>query len=233
MEFSDILKCSQSVIKVSGYIPNHSFQFRLCLVGDSFVGKTSLLKRYYDSKFSSDYVNTIGCDFKVVTLDVKGQIVKLQMWDTAGQERFKAISVNYFRSAQAFIFVFDLSKKDSFLNIENWAQIALSYNKNSTKSILIGNKCDLIEERQVSFTEAIEFSKKYDMAYLETSALNDENVKEAFHYLAYVLTSSYSTSGSNSKGVLDENENDYKSITFQKTQDLTKRKLRPNKRCCK
>lgn len=233
MEFDDIVSCSQCVTKVSGYIPNHTYQFRLCLVGDPFVGKTSLLKRYYDSKFSSDYVNTIGCDFKVVTLDVKGQIVKLQMWDTAGQERFKAISVNYFRSAQAFLFVFDLSKKESLLNIENWVQIALSNNKNSAKSILVGNKSDLVVERQVNTTEAIEFSKKYDMAYLEASALNDENVKEAFHYLAYTLASNYSNLGSNSKGVLEESEGDYKSITFNKNQDLARRKIRSSKRCCK
>lgn len=183
-----IVESANHVTVLTGYIPSYVHQFRVCIVGDAYVGKTSLMRRYYDNKFSEDYINTIGCDFKVVTMDVSGKIVKLQIWDTAGQERFRAISINYFRSAQSFIFVFDLSCITSFNNLESWIEIATKTNPKFIKNILIGNKSDIIT-RAVDRAQALDFAKLHNMLYIETSAMNDTMVKEAFNYLAYELTS--------------------------------------------
>ena len=185
--YENILNECSKVSKVQGYIPKHDLQFRICLIGDSFVGKTSLLRRYYDRRYTEDYISTIGCDFKVVTLEVNNKIVKLQLWDTAGQERFKAISINYYRSAHAFMFVFDLGNKDSFLNLNNWINLAFSNNKSNFKNILIGNKSD-VTNREVRSEEAIELAKMYNMVYIETSASSDIMVNEAFNYLASELS---------------------------------------------
>ena len=184
--YENVFKQCEKVNKVNGYIPKHDLQFRICLIGDSFVGKTSLLRRYYDRRFSEDYISTIGCDFKVITLEIDNKIIKLQLWDTAGQERFKAISVNYYRSAHAFMFVFDIGNKETFLNLNNWINLAFSNNKTNFKNILIGNKCDIVN-REVTIEEGIELAKMYNMMYLETSASSDVMVNEAFNFLAYEL----------------------------------------------
>jgi Ras-related protein Rab-1A len=218
----EILEIALKVNKIHGIISKHDYQFRLCLVGDSFVGKTSMLKRYYDKHFNDDYTSTIGCDFKVITLEADYKIIKLQIWDTAGQERFKAISINYFRSAHGFIFVFDITKRETFENVENWINTAFSTNKNNIFNILIGNKRDLIDseftnnqyinfnlnpeeegngggmskedsmkynnQREVSQKEAIDLAVRYGMSYMETSAKENINVDEVFHYLTFQLS---------------------------------------------
>lgn len=186
-DLSTIIEASDQVKMLAGYIPSYFHQFRICIVGDAFVGKTSLLRRYYDNKFTEDYINTIGCDFKVVTMDISGKIVKLQIWDTAGQERFKAISINYLRAAQSFIFVFDLSNITSFNNLGNWIETAIKANPKFVSNILVGNKSDIIN-RAVDREKALEFARINNMLYIETSALNGIMVKEAIHYLAYELT---------------------------------------------
>lgn len=207
---NDIINIADKVSKVQGFISRHNYQFRICLIGDSNVGKTSLLKRYYDKSFSQDYVSTIGCDFKVITLNADGKVIKLQIWDTAGQERFKAISINYFRSAHGFIFVFDISKRETFNNVENWVNTAFGINKNNLCNILIGNKRDLdsFNKRQVSQEEAIILAKSYNMAYLETSAKEDLNVETMFHYLTFQLSEKYL---SGNVFIKDLDEEDYNS----------------------
>lgn len=189
----EIINIANKVNKVKGFISKHNYQFRICLIGDSFVGKTSLLKRYYDKSFSEDHSATIACDFKVVTLETDYKIIKMQIWDTAGQERFRAISINYFRSAHGFIFIFDITRKDTFLNLESWITTAFSINKDSICNIIIGNKRDDDENREVSQDEAIQLAKRYNMAYLETSAKENDNVETMIHFLSYMLCEKYSS----------------------------------------
>ena len=119
--------------KLDDFQSNQNYIFRICLLGDSNVGKTSLLTRFCDSTFKENYNNTIGVDFRVMTLKYKDIIVKVHIWDTAGQERFKSIAINYFRSTHGFIFVYDITDEDSFSNIENW--INLAFNNSSTHII--------------------------------------------------------------------------------------------------
>ena len=96
------------------------YLFKVLLIGDSSVGKSSILLRFSDNEFTSSYISTIGVDFKVRTLDVGGKIVKLQIWDTAGQERFRTITTTYYRGSNGIIIVYDVSNRDSFLNVQQW-----------------------------------------------------------------------------------------------------------------
>ena len=118
-EEQDIQNCPK-LIKLSDYSSLHKYIFRICLLGDSGVGKTSLLTRYCDEVFKEKYSNTIGVDFRVVTLKFKDILAKVHIWDTAGQERFKSIAVNYFRTSNGFIFCYDITNKKSFESIQKW-----------------------------------------------------------------------------------------------------------------
>ena len=165
----------------------HNYIFRICILGDSNVGKTSLLSRFTDRSFKESYNNTIGVDFKIVTLKYNDIIIKLHIWDTAGQERFKSIAVNYFKNAQGFIFVYDITEENSFKNIENWIELALLNSNTVGINILVGNKCDREEERKVDKNSGEEFSKIKKLIFLETSAKNDHNVEKLFEYFTYKL----------------------------------------------
>ena len=126
---------------------SYKYIFRVCLLGDSGVGKTSLLTRYCDSIFKDKYSNTIGVDFRVVSLKYNDIVTKIHIWDTAGQERFKSIAVNYFRTSNGFIFCYDITKKKSFDNIKNWVELAFFNNDLQKVNFLIGNKMDLNNKR--------------------------------------------------------------------------------------
>jgi len=154
--------------------------FRICIVGDSNVGKTSLLTRYCDDTFKISMTNTIGVDFRVLMLRYNDMNIKLQIWDTAGQERFKSISVNYFKSANGFIFVYDIANRLTFESLDNWFEIVQQHNKNSVCNFVIGNKCDLEERRQVSVEEGRDFAFSKKFNFMETSAKSSKNVDMAF-----------------------------------------------------
>jgi small GTP-binding protein len=177
--------------RVSEYIAKHDYMFRICIVGDANVGKTSLLTRYCDNVFKETYNNTIGVDFRVVTLKFQDSYTKVHIWDTAGQERFKSISVNYFRSTHGFIFLYDVSNRASFLNLNSWIELAFNTNKSSVVNFLIGNKTDL-ENREVSQEEGKELAARWKFNFLETSAKKNENVEVAFKFFAFKLIKYYS-----------------------------------------
>lgn len=165
----------------------HQYMFRLVLLGDSNVGKTSLLTRFCDNAFKENYCSTIGVDFRVVTLKYKDIVLKMHIWDTAGQEQFKTIAVNYFRSSQGFIFVYDITNEDSFKNVENWADLAFNNSNVGTVNFLVGNKCDMEDKRQVSQEVAKSFAEKKELFFIESSAKNDDNVEKIFELFTYKL----------------------------------------------
>ena len=160
-------------------IYRYDYLFKVILVGNSGVGKTSMLSRYVDKVFDSNFLMTIGVDFKVRTLDVGGKIVKLQIWDTAGQERFRTITTTYYRGSNGIIVVYDVSNRDSFLNVQQWLSEITRYSPENVTKILIGNKCDL-SERQVTYDEAKKFADDNNISYIETSAKQDINVNLCF-----------------------------------------------------
>lgn len=162
-------------------------QFRICIVGDSNVGKTALLTRYCDDSFKSSMTNTIGVDFRALMLKCNDMNIKLQIWDTAGQERFKSISVNYFKSANGFIFVYDIANRTTFDNLNNWYEIVQQHNKNTICNFVVGNKCDLEENRQVSLEEGKDFAFSKKFNFMETSAKSAKNVDVAFEVFTLKL----------------------------------------------
>ena len=136
--------------------------------------------RFTDDTFSDSYVTTIGVDFKIKTLDIDGKSCKLQIWDTAGQERFRNIISSYYRGAQGIMLVYDITDLESFQNLNSWL---IEIEKNASKNvykILVGNKCDMENERKVTREQGKEFADQYGMKFFETSAKTSTNVNEAF-----------------------------------------------------
>jgi Ras-related protein Rab-8A len=159
-------------------------QIKLLMIGDSGVGKTCLLLRYANDSFSPTFITTIGIDFKIKNIQLDGKRIKLQIWDTAGQERFRTITTSYFRGAQGILLVYDVTDRQTFVSIRNWvAQIQMHADVNVNK-ILIGNKCDMTDQRAVTFEEGEALAKEYNIQFFETSAKQDINVEKSFINIA-------------------------------------------------
>jgi small GTP-binding protein len=164
----------------------YDYLFKIVLIGDAGVGKTSIVRRYTDGVFSSAGIPTIGVDFCIKTIKIGQDSVKLQIWDTAGQERFRTITQSYYRSADAIVLVFDVSSIATFNNLSDWLSEVERYAGNNVHRVLIGNKCDL-SEREVTKDVADKFAQQHGMPFLETSAKNSENIDELFQTLAKTL----------------------------------------------
>ena len=158
----------------------YDYMFKVLLLGDAGVGKTSLMWRFSDDVFNHTYIPTIGIDFKLRTIEVQGQKVRLQVWDTAGQERFHAISVSYYRTAAGIMLVYDITRRRSFENITKWLRKIDEHAKEDVIKLLIGNKCDMEHPRAVMREEGEKLADEYDMAFFETSAKENESIDEAF-----------------------------------------------------
>ena len=162
---------------------SYEFIFKVLLLGNSNVGKSSLFLRFVDDIWNDTFVPTIGVDFKIKTLEIDDKKIKMQIWDTAGQERFKNIIASYYRGAHGILLIYDITDKDSFKNLQNWLiEIEKNANKNVLK-VLIGNKSDLEEKRVITINEGKEFADTYGLKFIETSAKKNRNVNEAFETL--------------------------------------------------
>eukprot|EP00630_Chrysocystis_fragilis_P003728 CAMPEP_0197388546 /NCGR_PEP_ID=MMETSP1165-20131217/1137_1 /TAXON_ID=284809 /ORGANISM="Chrysocystis fragilis, Strain CCMP3189" /LENGTH=203 /DNA_ID=CAMNT_0042913893 /DNA_START=203 /DNA_END=814 /DNA_ORIENTATION=- len=159
-------------------------QIKLLMIGDSAVGKTSLLLRYANDTFSSTFITTIGIDFKIKTIDLDGKRVKLQIWDTAGQEQFRTITRSYFRGAQGIVLVYDITDRGTFNSVRSWMSQINDHADAQVNRVLIGNKCDFESARQVSIEEGQRLAEEYGVNFFETSAKNDVNVTECFTTIA-------------------------------------------------
>ena len=193
LDEEDEEKMVESIEKIEDYQTPHKYLFRICLLGDAGVGKTSLLTRFCDDSFKENYNNTIGVDFRLVSLKYKNIISKIHIWDTAGQERFRSLALNYMHNSHGFVFIYDITDKNSFDNLSNWINLALDKNKNTIFNFLVGNKCDIDKGRQVSQNEAQQLAKEKKLYFLETSAKTDENVKKIFYYFYAKLIKYYNT----------------------------------------
>ena len=163
---------------------DYDYLFKILLVGNSGVGKSSLLLKYTENCFCDQHISTIGVDFKIHTVDIDGKIVKLQIWDTAGQERFRTITSSYYRGAHGIIMVYDITDKESFNQLANWYDEILKYNNGNADVIIVGNKNDLPSKRQVDYDSGYYFAESLNMDFIETSAKDSSNVKKAFLTLA-------------------------------------------------
>jgi Ras-related protein Rab-1A len=162
----------------------YDYLFKVLLIGDSAVGKTSVLLRYVDDTFNPEFQTTIGVDFKISTFQLNGKVIKLQLWDTAGQDRFKNIVASYYRGAHGIILAFDITNATSFQNITRWYDESQNYLQKSVPKLLLGNKADLNSQRAVKTEDAKELADRLGVTYIETSAKNSQNVKLAFETLS-------------------------------------------------
>ncbi|CAG2193111.1 RAB18 [Mytilus edulis] len=156
---------------------------KILIIGESGVGKSSLLLRFTDDTFDPEQAATIGVDFKVKTLQVEGNRAKLAIWDTAGQERFRTLTPSYYRGAQGVILVYDVSSRQSFSKLETWlSELETFSTKHDIIKMLVGNKIDM-DKREVSKEDGLKFARKHHMLFIEASAKTKEGVQCAFEEL--------------------------------------------------
>ncbi|VDN06460.1 unnamed protein product [Thelazia callipaeda] len=155
------------------------------LIGDSCCGKTCLLIRFKDGAFlNNNFIATVGIDYRNKLVEVDDSKVKLQIWDTAGQERFLAITTSYYRDADALLLTYDITNRQSFINIRDWLTRIREKAKENVLITLIGNKIDLQSNRKVKYEEGKQLAETCNIAFAETSAKTGENVQEIFHDIA-------------------------------------------------
>lgn len=162
--------------------------FKILLVGDSLSGKSSLLLQYCDNQFTQNYIATIGVDFKIKTIEVNPNIIKLQIWDTAGQDRFKTITSSYYRGAHSIVLIFNCNERSTFENLENWFEEIKKFANEDVLVSVCANFCES-KERAVSTEEAWAFARKIKASYYEASALTGVGVNELFSGISLQLIS--------------------------------------------
>ena len=165
---------------------NIDLEYKILFLGDSSVGKTSLLLRYIDGKFDNS-LPTVGVDVKIKYITYENKKIKLTVWDTAGEERFRGIAKNYFRGANGIIFVFDITNKESFYKLKIWMSDAKQNINKSTQLIIAENKIDLEESRDISKETIKDFGEKNNIEIYPTSAKTREGVEEIIERLVSKL----------------------------------------------
>jgi len=144
--------------------------FKLLLIGDSGVGKTCILFRFSEDAFNTTFISTIGIDFKIKTIELRGKKIKLQIWDTAGQERFHTITTSYYRGAMGIMLVYDITNAKSFDNIAKWLRNIDEHANEDVERMILGNKADMEDKRVVSKERGEGIAREHNISFLETSA---------------------------------------------------------------
>ncbi|XP_048416761.1 ras-related protein Rab-18-like isoform X1 [Stegostoma tigrinum] len=153
---------------------------KILIIGESGVGKSSLLLRFTDDTFDSEIGSTIGVDFKVKTMKFDDNSIKLAIWDTAGQERFRTLTPSYYRGAQGVILVYDVTRRETFGKLDNWLNELETFStKHGIVKMLVGNKIDK-KNREVDRSEGLRFARKHSMLFIEASAKTCDGVDCAF-----------------------------------------------------
>jgi len=168
-------------------------KYKLVFLGDIYVGKTSIINRFMYDTFDTNYQATIGIDFLSKTMYLEDRTVRLQLWDTAGQERFRSLIPNYIRDSSVAIIVFDVTNKQTFVNVDKWIEDVRAERGSDALVIIVGNKVDKVEERSVTFEEGSKKARELDAEYIESSAKTGDNIKQLFTTVAGALPQANST----------------------------------------
>ncbi|XP_056370385.1 ras-related protein Rab-3C [Oenanthe melanoleuca] len=186
---------------------NFDYMFKLLIIGNSSVGKTSFLFRYADDSFTSAFVSTVGIDFKVKTVFRNEKRIKLQIWDTAGQERYRTITTAYYRGAMGFILMYDITNEDSFNAVQDWSTQIKTYSWDNAQVILVGNKCDMEDERVIFTERGKHLAEQLGFEFFETSAKENINVKQTFERLVDIICDKMSESLETNPTIAASNQN--------------------------
>ena len=160
--------------------PDYDYLYKLIIVGDSFVGKTNIMSQYIRKEFSLNTKSTVGVEFGAKIIKIENKLIKAQIWDTAGEERYRSVTNAYYKGAKGAFVVYDITNKLSFESVEKWIQDLKINSDHNITLLLIGNKKDLEDKREVSKEEGEEKAKTFGLGFIETSACTGENIDKAF-----------------------------------------------------
>ena len=163
---------------------NKPIEVKIITLGNTHVGKSSLIVKFIENKFSISYMSTIGFDVKFKSIRINDEEVKITIHDTAGQERFRSLAGSYIKKAQGILLVYDITDEKSFEEIGNWMNNIKEEAGDKLPIILVGNKCDLKDARKVPKVEGQKAAKNYNMTFFETSCKDGDNVEKCFRELA-------------------------------------------------
>ena len=166
---------------------------KFLILGDITVGKTTLLLKYIDNFTPEIYISTLGVDYKTKNIVFNGIKVSLQIWDTAGQERYKVITKSFVKGTDGIIFMYDITQKESFINVKKWIEETEGENPGEVKKIIVGNKIDKEEDRQVTDEMKEKLSKEVDIDLIEVSAKKGIDVDKVFDILVEKILGNMTT----------------------------------------
>ena len=203
---------------------SYEIMVKVVLIGDSGVGKTNIMSKYLKNQFREDSKATVGVEFGSKQFSVEGHQIKAQIWDTAGQERYKAITSAYYKGAKGAFIVYDITRKNTFETVNKWVSDITAAADKKITLILIGNKNDLEDQRQVTKEVGEEKAKELGLAFMETSACSGENLDKAFQMMINEIYKKYQ------EDVVGETQES----TVQQGKDITldKTKGKQKKKCC-
>jgi len=160
---------------------NYELLYKIIIIGDTCVGKSNILSRYLKDEFREDSKSTVGVELGTKFLKVKDVGTKIQIWDTAGQERYRSITSSYYKGSHGCFIVYDITSEISFENVDKWYQQAQKEASKDVSIILVGNKCDLEDQRKVSKEKGEEKAKQFNIPFFETSALSKIKIDDIFN----------------------------------------------------
>ena len=166
---------------------NFNYLFKYIIIGDSAVGKSNILLRYIHDKFNEEFQSTIGVEFGAKNLKIEDKIYRIQIWDTAGQETFRSITRAYYKNSVCACVVYDITNRNSFQNVKSWIEDCKKQSPKTVFLVLIGNKVDLEDRREVSYEEGSIYAQKNGMLFFETSAKTGKNIEEIFMNSSYEI----------------------------------------------
>ena len=219
---------------------NYDLIFKIVLIGDSGVGKTNILSRYLTNEFSLTTQATVGVEFGSKIIKKGEKLIKLQIWDTAGQERYKSITSAYYKGSKGAFVVYDISRKNTFDNVDKWINELKNNGSEDVFIMLVGNKSDLKDQREITEEEVKKKAELYNVAFCETSALEGKNIGYAFENLINEITKKVEKEREkNGKNVI-KNKDEGKIITLETgndnknkgAQDNDKNNSKGNKNIC-
>ena len=211
----------------------HDYCFKIILIGHSGVGKTSILKKYVNKIFQEEYQCTFGVDYFIKKFEFLGQRISLNIWDTAGQEKYRALNKSYYLGSDACFIVFDLTSYNSFKDLDEWYDDFCNNSEKDAKNniVALGNKCDLINEKEINKEDIDEFINKKNLKYFETSAKEGKNIDECFDYIMKKLITQFNMNNINDKNNL-QNSSYNKFFINNKEKEKNISSNQESNKCC-